>query len=175
MHYARRGLITPEMEFVAIRENQRLDEAEAQKNNRMPGTPREITPELVRSGVARGRAIVPANINHPESEPMVIGRSFLVKINANIGNSAVTSGVEEDGPATRLDPCRGTIGPLAGTNAAQATETPHRDLPTTVIDRRKALGVRVTLPLPNAHVVLLVQGQERVKAKGRRRGLSKGG
>jgi hypothetical protein len=103
---------------------------------------------------------------------MVIGRSFLVKINANIGNSAVTSGVEEDGPATRLDPCRGTIGPLAGTNAAQATETPHRDLPTTVIDRRKALGVRVTLPLPNAHVVL-VQGQERVKAKGRRKGLAR--
>ena len=96
MHYARRGLITPEMEFVAIRENQRLDEAEAQQGSRMAGTPREITPELVRSEVARGRAILPANINHPESEPMVIGRSFLVKINANIGNSAVTSGVEEE-------------------------------------------------------------------------------
>jgi phosphomethylpyrimidine synthase len=96
MHYARRGLITPEMEFVAIRENQRLDEAETQQGGRMAGTPREITPELVRSEVARGRAILPANINHPESEPMVIGRSFLVKINANIGNSAVTSGVEEE-------------------------------------------------------------------------------
>jgi phosphomethylpyrimidine synthase len=96
MHYARRGLITPEMEFVAIRENQRLDEAGQQQGSRRAGTPREITPELVRSEVARGRAIVPANINHPESEPMVIGRSFLVKINANIGNSAVTSGVEEE-------------------------------------------------------------------------------
>lgn len=79
------------------------------------------------------------------------------------------------GPAARLDPCRGTmIELLAGTNAAEATETPHRDLPTTVIDRRKALGARVTLPLPNAHIVL-VQGQERVKAKGRGKGLSKGG
>ena len=96
MHYARRGLITPEMEFVAIRENQRLDEAEAQKSGHRAGPPRVITPELVRSEVARGRAILPANINHPESEPMVIGRSFLVKINANIGNSAVTSGVEEE-------------------------------------------------------------------------------
>jgi len=76
MHYARRGIVTPEMEFVGIREN--------------------VEPELVRSEVARGRAIIPANINHPESEPMVIGRNFLVKINANIGNSAVTSSIEEE-------------------------------------------------------------------------------
>jgi phosphomethylpyrimidine synthase len=76
MHYARKGIITPEMEFIAIREN--------------------VEPELVRSEVARGRAIIPANINHPESEPMIIGRSFLVKINANIGNSAVTSSIEEE-------------------------------------------------------------------------------
>ncbi len=99
MHYARRGIITPEMEFVAIRENQRLAGVEAQGGGRVAGTgrtPYEITPERVRAEVARGRAIIPANINHPESEPMVIGRSFLVKINANIGNSAVTSGIEEE-------------------------------------------------------------------------------
>ena len=76
MHYARKGVVTPEMEFVAIREN--------------------VDPELVRSEVARGRAIIPANVNHPESEPMIIGRRFLVKINANIGNSAVTSSIEEE-------------------------------------------------------------------------------
>jgi phosphomethylpyrimidine synthase len=76
MHYARKGIVTPEMEFVAIRE--------------------DVTPEFVRSEVARGRAILPANVNHPESEPMVIGRNFLVKINANIGNSAVTSTIEEE-------------------------------------------------------------------------------
>jgi phosphomethylpyrimidine synthase len=76
MHYARRGIITPEMEFIAIREN--------------------VDPEFVRAEVARGRAIIPANVNHPESEPMIIGRNFLVKINANIGNSAVTSSIEEE-------------------------------------------------------------------------------
>src|SRR5690606_3768533 len=76
MHYARRGIITPEMEFVAIREN--------------------VSPEFVREEVARGRAIIPANINHPESEPMIIGKNFLVKINANIGNSAVSSSIEEE-------------------------------------------------------------------------------
>ena len=116
MHYARRGIITPEMEFVAIRENlnrqhyvqslrtagptgQRMAEMLLRQH---PGQrfgaslPEEITPEFVRSEVARGRAIIPANLNHPESEPMVIGRNFLVKINANIGNSALGSSISEE-------------------------------------------------------------------------------
>ena len=99
MHYARKGVITPEMEYIAIRENQRLEAAySAQKPGHSWGAaiPREITPEFVRDEVARGRAIIPANINHPEVEPMVIGRNFLVKINANIGNSVVTSTIEEE-------------------------------------------------------------------------------
>jgi phosphomethylpyrimidine synthase len=107
MHYARRGEITPEMEFVAIRENMRLDELRAdpryekllrQQRGRSFGAalPETITPELVRDEVARGRAIIPANINHPELEPMIIGRNFRVKINTNIGNSATTSGIEEE-------------------------------------------------------------------------------
>jgi len=102
MHYARRGEITPEMEYIAIRENQRLDQAEADLAQQHPGDPlgaaipARITPEFVRDEVARGRAIIPCNINHPESEPMIIGRNFLVKINANIGNSAVTSSIEEE-------------------------------------------------------------------------------
>jgi len=87
MHYARRGIVTPEMEYVAIREN--LD------NERL-GIRSRITPEFVRSEVAAGRAIIPANINHPEAEPMIIGKSFLVKINTNIGNSALSSGIEEE-------------------------------------------------------------------------------
>ncbi|RKP50278.1 phosphomethylpyrimidine synthase ThiC [Pararobbsia silviterrae] len=116
MHYARQGIITPEMEYVAIRENQRRAEyvetlrasgpqgaklAELM-NRQHPGQnfgaaiPREITPEFVRDEIARGRAILPNNINHPESEPMIIGRNFLVKINANIGNSAVTSSIGEE-------------------------------------------------------------------------------
>ncbi len=99
MHYARKGEITPEMEFVAIRENQRVEAAySAQHPGHAWGAsmPALITPELVRDEIARGRAIVPANINHPELEPMIIGRRFLVKINANIGNSAVTSSIEEE-------------------------------------------------------------------------------
>ncbi|MEO3715387.1 phosphomethylpyrimidine synthase ThiC [Roseateles flavus] len=107
MHYARRGLITPEMEFVAIRENQRLEwmreyEADAERQQRLAGNPfgasipDVITPEFVRDEIARGRAIIPANINHPELEPMIIGRNFLVKVNANIGNSAVSSSIEEE-------------------------------------------------------------------------------
>ena len=101
MHYARRGEITPEMEFVAIRESQRaelLRELSAQHAGESFGAaiPKLITPEFVRDEVARGRAIIPANINHPELEPMAIGRNFLVKINANIGNSAVTSSIEEE-------------------------------------------------------------------------------
>ncbi|OGA53054.1 MAG: phosphomethylpyrimidine synthase ThiC [Betaproteobacteria bacterium RIFCSPLOWO2_12_FULL_63_13] len=102
MHYARRGIITPEMEFIALRENQRLDAYPELLSRQHPGqsfgaaTPRVITPEFVRDEVARGRAIVPANINHPESEPMIIGRNFLVKINANIGNSALSSGIAEE-------------------------------------------------------------------------------
>jgi phosphomethylpyrimidine synthase len=101
MHYARRGEITPEMEFVAIRESQRLEqraELARQHAGQSWGAalPSEITPEFVRQEVARGRAIIPANINHPELEPMAIGRNFLVKINANIGNSAVTSSIEEE-------------------------------------------------------------------------------
>jgi phosphomethylpyrimidine synthase len=98
--YARAGIITPEMEFVAIREN--LGRAEAQKGHVQDGEsfgaaiPDFVTAEFVRQEVARGRAIIPANINHPELEPMIVGRNFLVKINANIGNSAVTSSMEEE-------------------------------------------------------------------------------
>ncbi len=102
MHYARRGVVTPEMEFVAIRERMRLEKAGEVLAVQHPGqswgaaTPGAITPEFVRDEVARGRAIIPANINHPELEPMIIGRNFLVKINANIGNSAVCSSIEEE-------------------------------------------------------------------------------
>ena len=103
MHYARQGIITPEMEFIAIRENTRLDEYRdkglLKRHEGQPlgaRLPAEITPEFVRSEVAAGRAIIPANINHPETEPMIIGRNFLVKINANIGNSAVTSSIGEE-------------------------------------------------------------------------------
>ncbi|SDV49143.1 phosphomethylpyrimidine synthase ThiC [Chitinasiproducens palmae] len=116
MHYARQGIITPEMEYIAIRENQcRAEYIERLRTTGPNGarmaallgrqhagqpfggaTPREITPEFVRDEVARGRAIIPSNINHPESEPMIIGRNFLVKINANIGNSAVTSSIGEE-------------------------------------------------------------------------------
>ncbi|MBI2509172.1 MAG: phosphomethylpyrimidine synthase ThiC, partial [Betaproteobacteria bacterium] len=102
MHYARRGLITPEMEFIAIRENQRreglVDLLTKQHGGEHFGAaiPRVIAPAFVRDEVARGRAIIPANINHPETEPMVIGRNFLVKINANIGNSALSSGIQEE-------------------------------------------------------------------------------
>ena len=116
LHYARRGIVTPEMEFIAIRENlRRADYLEslraagptgkkmaAMLARQHPGQafgariPAEITPEFVRDEVARGRAIIPANINHPESEPMIIGRNFLVKVNANIGNSAVTSSIQEE-------------------------------------------------------------------------------
>ncbi|MCE2969324.1 MAG: phosphomethylpyrimidine synthase ThiC [Burkholderiales bacterium] len=102
MHYARRGMVTPEMEFVALRENQRLEGYSEALRRQHPGQsfgaslPARITPEFVRHEVARGRAIIPANINHPETEPMAIGRNFLVKINANIGNSAVTSSIGEE-------------------------------------------------------------------------------
>lgn len=106
LHYARKGIITPEMEYIAIRENQRIEQlqdATSGMDHQHPGnsyganTPKSyITPEFVRDEVAAGRAIIPNNINHPESEPMIIGRNFLVKINANIGNSAVTSSIEEE-------------------------------------------------------------------------------
>ncbi|QDQ27113.1 phosphomethylpyrimidine synthase ThiC [Chitinimonas arctica] len=117
MHYARRGIVTPEMEYIAIRESlqrqqyiESLRQAGGKLGDRMvelltrqhPGQsfgaaiPQEITPEFVRAEVARGRAIIPANINHPESEPMIIGRNFLVKINGNIGNSAISSNIEEE-------------------------------------------------------------------------------
>jgi len=105
LHYARKGVITPEMEYISIRENQRMDELQASQalRNQHPGnsfgarTPvKFITPEFVREEVAAGRAIIPANINHPESEPMIIGRNFLVKINTNIGNSVVSSSIEEE-------------------------------------------------------------------------------
>ena len=111
MHYAKQGIITPEMEFIAIRENQsreRARELMATTNGHGGGVaqhpgqawgariPNKITPEFVRDEVARGRAIIPANINHPETEPMIIGRNFLVKINSNIGNSAVASSIEEE-------------------------------------------------------------------------------
>ncbi|KTT26396.1 phosphomethylpyrimidine synthase ThiC [Pseudacidovorax intermedius] len=107
MHYARRGIVTPEMEYVALRENGRREWmaeylADEERARRVAGNPlgasipKIITPEFVRDEVARGRAIIPANINHPEVEPMAIGRNFKVKINANIGNSAVTSSIEEE-------------------------------------------------------------------------------
>ncbi|KAF0094124.1 MAG: thiamine biosynthesis protein ThiC [Puniceicoccaceae bacterium 5H] len=113
LHYARQGIITPEMEFIAIRENMKLQSAReaVEMEAKLPGNdlrkqhpgqswgasiPQEITPEFVRSEVARGRAIIPCNINHPELEPMIIGRNFLVKINTNIGNSAVASSIEEE-------------------------------------------------------------------------------
>lgn len=106
MHYARRGIITPEMEFIAIRENQRREQAdlngEGLLTRQHPGQgfgaaiQQWITPEFVRAEVACGRAIIPANINHPEAEPMIIGRNFLVKINANIGNSALGSSIQDE-------------------------------------------------------------------------------
>ena len=103
MHYARRGVVTPEMEFIAIRENCMRDAYRAEvRGHRHPGMgfgaslPEEVTPEFVRDEVAAGRAIIPSNVNHPESEPMIIGRNFLVKVNANIGNSAVTSSIGEE-------------------------------------------------------------------------------
>ncbi|WP_336268666.1 phosphomethylpyrimidine synthase ThiC [Vreelandella arctica] len=107
LYYARQGIITPEMEFIAIRENQRRQALGSEEVERILGhqhkgqsfgasLPEEITPEFVRDEVARGRAIIPNNINHPESEPMIIGRNFLVKINGNLGNSAVTSSIEEE-------------------------------------------------------------------------------
>jgi len=106
MHQARRGIITPEMEYIAIRENLGRQKARENGANGLDrvgrgqsfgaSLPRWVTPEFVRDEVARGRAIIPANINHPESEPMIIGRNFLVKINANIGNSAVASSIEEE-------------------------------------------------------------------------------
>jgi phosphomethylpyrimidine synthase len=102
LHYARKGIITPEMEYIAIRENQRAEEQFRADNSlwqQHRGTGKHnafITPDFVRKEVAEGRAIIPSNINHPESEPMIIGRNFLVKINANIGNSAVTSSIEEE-------------------------------------------------------------------------------
>ncbi len=114
LHYARQGIITPEMEFIAIRENQRRDALADLSTTNGNGTshgggvsehpgqawgakiPRVITPEFVRDEVAMGRAIIPSNINHPESEPMIIGRNFLVKINSNIGNSAIASSIDEE-------------------------------------------------------------------------------
>ena len=103
LHYARQGIVTPEMEFIAIRENMGRERIRDEVlRHQHPGqsfgalVPENITPEFVRDEVAAGRAIIPANINHPESEPMIIGRNFLVKVNANIGNSAVTSSIEEE-------------------------------------------------------------------------------
>ena len=100
MHYAKQGIITPEMEYIAIRENQRqregVDMRQHQGQNFGAKNLTEITPEFVRQEVAAGRAIIPANINHPECEPMIIGRNFLVKINANIGNSALGSSIDEE-------------------------------------------------------------------------------
>ena len=107
MHYAKRGIITPEMEYIAIREDMRLQQHKNDSRyqkllkqhagvNFGANLPNKITPEFVRDEVASGRAIIPNNINHPESEPMIIGRNFLVKINTNLGNSAVTSSIEEE-------------------------------------------------------------------------------
>ena len=113
MHYARQGHVTPEMEYIAIRENMKLQQLKTglhdiERENRLKGNslgaaiPDEITAEFVREEIARGRAIIPANINHPELEPMIIGRNFLVKINANIGNSAVSSSIAEEVEKTRV-------------------------------------------------------------------------
>jgi len=103
MHYARQGIITPEMEYVAIRENMKRAEVRDEILTQQhagesfgASIPEQITPEFVRDEIARGRAIIPANINHPEAEPMIIGRNFLIKVNSNIGNSAVTSSIEEE-------------------------------------------------------------------------------
>ncbi|MHA3983351.1 phosphomethylpyrimidine synthase ThiC [Acinetobacter venetianus] len=100
MHYSKQGIITPEMEYIAIRENQRqsegVDMRQHEGQNFGAQNLKEITPEFVRQEVAAGRAIIPANINHPECEPMIIGRNFLVKINANIGNSALGSSIDEE-------------------------------------------------------------------------------
>jgi phosphomethylpyrimidine synthase len=106
LHYARAGMITAEMKFIACRENMALADLARQQDERLapqhPGEsfgaaiPRQITAEFVRAEVAAGRAIIPLNINHPEAEPMIIGRNFLVKVNANIGNSAVSSSIEEE-------------------------------------------------------------------------------
>lgn len=102
LHYAKKGIITPEMEYIAIRENQKIDALKSighqhEGHSFGANTPKGlITPEFVRSEVAMGRAVIPSNINHPESEPMIIGRNFLVKVNANIGNSAVSSNIEEE-------------------------------------------------------------------------------
>jgi len=103
MHYARQGVITPEMEYIAIRENLKREQVkdeillqQHQGQNFGASLPAQITPEFVRDEVARGRAIIPVNINHPECEPMIIGRNFLIKVNANIGNSSVTSSIEEE-------------------------------------------------------------------------------
>ncbi|WP_294954870.1 phosphomethylpyrimidine synthase ThiC [Sulfurovum sp.] len=107
LHYARQGIITPEMEFIAIRENQNLEMSkrylnDEEREKRLKGEnfganlPEEITPEFVRKEIAEGRAVIPCNINHPEVEPMIIGRNFLVKVNANIGNSATTSSIAEE-------------------------------------------------------------------------------
>jgi phosphomethylpyrimidine synthase len=107
LHYARKGIVTPEMEYVAMRENQKIEalenefttperEARLKGNHMGASIPQTMTGEFVREEIARGRAIIPANINHPELEPMIIGRNFLVKVNANIGNSALTSSIEEE-------------------------------------------------------------------------------
>ena len=102
MHYAKKGIVTPEMEFVAIRENQKLEGLSDLLKTQHAGEhfgaaiPKVITPEFVRDEIARGRAIIPANINHPEAEPMIIGRNFLVKINCNIGNSPIVSSIQEE-------------------------------------------------------------------------------
>ncbi|MDO8933983.1 MAG: phosphomethylpyrimidine synthase ThiC, partial [Rhodocyclaceae bacterium] len=102
MHYAKQGIVTPEMEYVAIRENQKLEGLSDLLRTQHPGEnfgaaiPKIITPEFVRDEIARGRAIIPANINHPEAEPMIIGRNFLVKINCNIGNSPIVSSIQEE-------------------------------------------------------------------------------
>lgn len=116
LHYAKKGIITPEMEYIAIRENQRIEQLETvtdemkqqhEGNSFGANIPKKhITPEFVRQEIAAGRAIIPNNINHPESEPMIIGRNFLVKINANIGNSAVTSSIEEEEVEKAVWACR---------------------------------------------------------------------
>jgi phosphomethylpyrimidine synthase len=104
LHYARRGIVTPEMEYIAVRENMAsqqaidvgIDGVQHVGESFGASIPNVITPEFVRDEIARGRAVIPMNINHPEIEPMIIGRNFLVKVNANIGNSAVTSSIQEE-------------------------------------------------------------------------------
>ncbi len=162
MHYARKGVVTPEMEFVAIRENlgrqaERDNLTKAERSDRSSlnhqhkgesfgaSIPTFVTPEFVRDEVARGRAIIPANINHPESEPMIIGRNFLVKINANIGNSAIASSIDEEVEKMRWSTLWGAdtvMDPLDGEEHPRDTRVDTSQFTRTDRDRTDLSGAR---------------------------------